>query len=317
VQHSVVSGPAVSRGFRHEALLYGTEEAFLAGAVPFLTEGIAAGEPALVVLDVRKIELLRDALGIKADGVRFADMAVVGRNPARIIPTWQDFVSRHSERPVRGIGEPIWAGRSEAELIECHWHEALLNLAFDDGPAWQLLCPYDTARLPAAVLERAHTNHPAVLEDGERAASTGYRSPAPVGVLTDPLPDPPASASELVIEQGPLARVRRFVADHAIRAGLSLGHTGDFVLASSEIAANSIRHGGGSAVLRIWQEQGALVCDIRDRGLLTYPLVGRERPPLAQERGRGLWLANQVCDLVQVRSSAEAGTVVRLHMRTD
>ena len=30
--------------------------------------------------------------------------------------------------------------------------------------------------------------------------------------------------------------------------------------------------------------------------------------------GRGVWLANQLCDLVQIRSGA-AGTVVRLHAR--
>ena len=32
--------------------------------------------------------------------------------------------------------------------------------------------------------------------------------------------------------------------------------------------------------------------------------------------GRGLWLANQLCNLVQIRSSPE-GTTVRLHMRLD
>lgn len=30
-------------------------------------------------------------------------------------------------------------------------------------------------------------------------------------------------------------------------------------------------------------------------------------------RGRGLWLANEMCDLVQIRSSAH-GTVIRVHM---
>jgi anti-sigma regulatory factor (Ser/Thr protein kinase) len=34
-------------------------------------------------------------------------------------------------------------------------------------------------------------------------------------------------------------------------------------------------------------------------------------PPLSDEGGRGLWLANQLCDLVQIRSG-ENGTVVRL-----
>jgi hypothetical protein len=37
----------------------------------------------------------------------------------------------------------------------------------------------------------------------------------------------------------------------------------------------------------------------------------RRRPRDAANGGHGMWLANQLCDLVQVRSS-RAGTVVRL-----
>jgi Histidine kinase-like ATPase domain len=56
----------------------------------------------------------------------------------------------------------------------------------------------------------------------------------------------------------------------------------------------------------------AAICEVRDRGYLDQPLAGRESPARDAEGGRGLWLANQFCDLVQIRSS-EAGTVVRLH----
>ena len=38
------------------------------------------------------------------------------------------------------------------------------------------------------------------------------------------------------------------------------------MLAVDELAANSIRHGGGRGVVRLWTEDGALVCDVRDRG---------------------------------------------------
>jgi hypothetical protein len=43
--------------------------------------------------------------------------------------------------------------------------------------------------------------------------------------------------------------------------------------------------------------------------------VGRLRPPVDSAGGRGLWLANQLCDLVQVRALDE-GNVVRLYVRT-
>ena len=61
-------------------------------------------------------------------------MAEIGANPACIIPAWRDFVDECAEagRAIRGIGEPIWADRSPAELVECQRHESLLNLAFAD-----------------------------------------------------------------------------------------------------------------------------------------------------------------------------------------
>ncbi|HKG04275.1 MAG TPA: MEDS domain-containing protein, partial [Conexibacter sp.] len=118
-----------AQGFRHEAMLYAGEQGFVKGALRFLREGVARREPALVIVSARKIALLRDALGADAAHVRFDDIADVGANPARIIPTWTAFVREADAegRPLRGIGEPISAERSPAELFECHRHESLLN----------------------------------------------------------------------------------------------------------------------------------------------------------------------------------------------
>ena len=86
------------------------------------------------------------------------------------------------------------------------------------------------------------------------------------------------------------------------------------MLLVSELVTNSVRHGGGGGVLRVWRDGDALVCEVRDGGRLGDPLAGRRRPTLEQPDGRGLWLANQLCDLVQLRSSA-GGTVVRFRTR--
>jgi len=71
--------------------------------------------------------------------------------------------------------------------------------------------------------------------------------------------------------------------------------------------------GGGGGTLRVWREPDAVVCEVRDRGFIRDPLVGRMAPPIEQYGGRGLWIVNQLCDLVQIRS-APSGTVVRVHM---
>jgi len=84
-------------------------------------------------------------------------------------------------------------------------------------------------------------------------------------------------------------------------------------MAVTELATNSIRYGGGSGTLRCWSRPGALICEVRDAGRISRPLAGRVRPREEQEGGYGLWLVNQLCDLVQVRTF-EDGSVVRVHM---
>ncbi len=164
--------------FRHTALFYSGLDDYVRRTSAFLREGIAAGEPALVVIAPEKAALLREELEADAAAVVFADMNEVGRNPARIIPAWRDFVDEHltAERPVRGIGEPIWAERSEEELVECERHESLLNLAFAGSHAWHLLCPYDVDALPEAVLDEARRNHPLLIENGAHRTNAACRS---------------------------------------------------------------------------------------------------------------------------------------------
>ena len=168
--------------FHHEAVFYDGERSDMDRLLPFLREGAAADEPMLVAVSPAKIRLLGDALGSDADRVTFVPMDELGRNPARIIPAWRAFADRAGSRPVRGIGEPVWAGRSRAELDECYLHESLLNLAFADRPSFQLLCPYDTGALPAEVLQRARQSHPCVDEHAPQRplppGADAHRGPA-------------------------------------------------------------------------------------------------------------------------------------------
>ncbi|HEX2104001.1 MAG TPA: sensor histidine kinase [Solirubrobacteraceae bacterium] len=304
--------------FRHEAVMYAGLDEFADRMSAFIRDGVAAGEPTLVVVSAEKIARLRAELGADAEGVLFADMADVGANPGRIIPAWREFVSAHATggRPLRGIGEPIHPERSACELVECHRHEALLNLAFADTRAFWLVCPYDTDALAPAVVETARRTHPSVVSGGvahDSALFDGLQAIA--APFADPLADPPAEAPRAEIGLDALGAVRRFVLAHA-SAVLSPERANDLLLAVNELATNTVRHGGGHGVLTIWREPGALICDVTDAGRIEQPLVGRVRPRPAQIGGYGLWLANQLCDLVQVRAFATGGAV-RVHMRLD
>jgi anti-sigma regulatory factor (Ser/Thr protein kinase) len=299
--------------FSHEALFYGGADGFLEGTVPFVREGLAADEPVLVAVPTDKVELLHGALNGESAGVLFADMTELGRNPARIIPAWRDFVDERPG-PVRGIGEPIWAGRSPAELTECQRHESLLNLAFADSRLLRrLLCPYDVAGLDPGVIDEARRSHPVVWEGGERRNSDAYSDPDPTLEGDQELPAPPQEPRRVSFARDDVSTMRHHVAHRAREAGLPKQRAADLVLATSEAATNSVRHGGGGGTLAVWEEPGALVCEVRDRGRIEDPLVGRARPAPDVPSGRGLWLLNQLCDLVELRSPP-TGCVVRFRM---
>jgi anti-sigma regulatory factor (Ser/Thr protein kinase) len=303
--------------FAHEALLYAGDDGFVDGTMPFVLDGVAAGEPILLVLSAAKIERIRGELNGDGDHILFADMDEVGANPARIIPAWRRFLDEQTAagRPARGVGEPIGADRRPDELVECQRHESLLNLAFADAPTFRLLCPYDVDALDDGVIAEALRSHPYVVEDGVRRTSPRYRGlPAIAGPFAEPLPAPPASVQEVSFEAESLATVRRLLASRAADAGLSAARTNDLVLAVNEIATNSVRHGGGTGTLRVWAGTRWLVCEVEDRGRIGDPMVGREEPMPDRPDGRGLWIANHVCELVQVRTFG-ARSVVRLHMR--
>lgn len=300
--------------FHHEVFFYSDGEEFLTGTVPYLRRAIEAGDPALVAVGPAGTEALRAELGGDAAAVRFLDMETVGRNPARIIPLWRDFVDEHggSSRPLRGIGEPVWPGRSPHELDECRRHERLLNVAFDGVPAWSLLCPYDVRRLADEELAAAARCHPFVSGAGGPAlASAGDGST--VGIFSGTLSPRPEGAAVLRFECSALAEARALVGREAELAGVGPQRASDLVTAASELAANSVAHGGGRGTIWVWHQAGELVVEVGDAGLIEEPLVGRRRPQPTQDGGRGLWIANLLCDLVQIRSSGE-GTVVRLRM---
>jgi anti-sigma regulatory factor (Ser/Thr protein kinase) len=298
--------------FSHEALFYSGEDEFLAGVLPFIRDAVAVDEPMLIALHDAKIQRIRAELNGEGEALQFADMEQLGRNPACIIPAWRDFVGENEGRVIRGVGEPIWPGRSDAELVECHQHESLLNLAFDGRPGFRLLCPYDAAGLDADVLEEAQHTHPVIADGHACRASDVYVAPAEQGLLDDELPAPTTPPHEFRFGREDLRDVRRFVTEQA-GSVLSGGHASDLTLAVSELATNSVLHAGGGGMVRVWREDTAIVCEVSDRGSIEEPLVGRERPSATWASGRGLWLVNQLCDLVQMRS-LPAGNVVRVRM---
>ena len=152
-------------------------------------------------------------------------------------------------------------------------------------------------------------------------AKTAQRASAAQEALTGPprrpsggapLPPPPPGAMSYRYTTD-LAAVRAVVYRYAIAAGLPESRAIDLVLAVSEVAANTVRHAKSPGSLKIWYDSEEIVCQIQDEGTIADPLAGRRQPSLEAMGGHGLWIVNQVCDEVEMRSD-ETGTTIRLHM---
>ncbi|MDQ4085757.1 MAG: MEDS domain-containing protein [Actinomycetota bacterium] len=305
--------PEAAPGLRHEAMLYADDRQYADQLVRFLDAGLAAGEPAFVAVPGPHVRVLRDALDSRADRVRFADMSRLGRNPGRIIPAIRDFLDEHAGRRTRFVGEPIWSGRTSAEVAEATRHEALINLAFADYDT-HIVCPYDVERLGHDVLADAGRTHPTISAPGRRSDSAAWTDPLQLcEARAWPLKPPPPAAevSEQVFSD--LFSLRAPVTRAARSAGLDDAGGDTLLLAVTELCTNTLRHAPGAGMLRIWTEGPDVVCEVEDGGTIADPLAGRHRAPADAETGRGLFLVNQLCDLVQLRSDAH-GTTVRVRV---
>ena len=280
--------------------------------MPFITDGLEAGEPVMVAVSALHTKWLRDAVDGQAD-VEFVDIEELGQNPAQIIPAWQQFLNTRSGRfrPVRGIGEPIWPGRRPEELVECQLHEAMLNIAIDPETPFWLICSYDAVTLSPAVVEEAHRSHPVIVDAASYHGSAHYTGRAHVEEMFA------AELSELVGQ--PIATV--FTAHNVSRlytyiklelyvAGLPIEAAGDLAAATQHLALNSLQRGAAEVTVQMWSQPHALICEVVDDTVIDDVLLG-QRVPVDDEHA-GLWRANQLCNLVQMRSSA-AGTTVRVH----
>jgi anti-sigma regulatory factor (Ser/Thr protein kinase) len=276
--------------FAHPALFYSDEESYIDGTVPFVVEGLANAEAVAIAVPNTKLTLLKEALSRYAHLVTFIDLSETGRNPGRIIPELRVFADQH-RGPVRIISEPVWNHRTEVEYPACALHEALVNYAFS-GRNLSILCPYDITGLGHRPSDHFH--------------------PARVVVAAHSLPlHTPEHAASTSIAAGAMAAVRAFAREQAVKHGLAQDRVDDFALAVTELATNSVRHGGGESTVRVWAESENIVCQVNDNGHITDVLAGRTPVHANEPGGRGLLLVNRLADLVRTQTTS-SGTAIQV-----
>jgi len=299
--------------FRHWACVYDNDQQFLQTVVPFLAEGLAAGDPVLAVTTPANLELITAALGPRGGEVDYAESAFFGRRPAQRVAAFYRYWKNHADgsgRAVRILAEPVWAGRSAREIAAWTRMESALNVVL--APARiSMICPYDTRTLGPDIVTGAMRTHPAQITGSRLTPSPDFTDPAEFARSCDtgPLPEPPDDAPAFPFD-GDLRGLRRFIADRAAAYGVTGDRADILVLAVSEVGAYLKNQGPGTAAVRTWEQPGAVVCDFRQPGLrISDPFLGLRPARLEPSAGDGLWLANQICDWLEIRSGAAGGTI--------
>jgi transcriptional regulator with XRE-family HTH domain len=163
----------------HRLLTYGSDEEYLAAAIPFLADGAERSDPLLVVTTKDQTQLVRDSLGERADRVVFADSADWYRSPATAMQGYLTFVNEQlgaGAAWIRVLAEIAPESRSEAEIPAWTRYESFVNIAFASAPA-TVICTYDDRSWPEEVIADARRTHPEVVDGADATANGDYRGP--------------------------------------------------------------------------------------------------------------------------------------------
>jgi anti-sigma regulatory factor (Ser/Thr protein kinase) len=121
------------------------------------------------------------------------------------------------------------------------------------------------------------------------------------------------SAGSAVLDQAfdrdSLYALRSAVAAHASAVGLPRQRVYDVVAAAHELAANAVRHGAGHGQLRLWADGRSLYLQVSDDGPAEQDDARPEAAEWNREHAHGLWIIDQVADLVGLDRDP-AGTTV-------
>jgi anti-sigma regulatory factor (Ser/Thr protein kinase) len=299
-------------GFVHEALIYRGEAEFDAAMHAFLQEAAAAGDPVMIALPGPRLRYVREALATPLAEARLEDAEQVGRNPSRLLSMIEEWVESHDGH-ARVMSEVVWPGRSHAEAVEALRNHALVNHALA-GSGATIMSSFDAEHLDADILAGVEMAHPTVVEGGQRRPGNAYADPLGSAFGERwPLQDPTGPVSEHPLN-GSLNELRRAIAEDPTLGSLSAGRRSDLIFAINEAATNAVRHGNVKCMTRIWHEGGEIVTEVSAASEMADVMAGRHRPPADALEGRGMWLINELCDLVELRSGT-AGTTLRMHVR--
>jgi anti-sigma regulatory factor (Ser/Thr protein kinase) len=294
-----------SAPLRHHALVYESDDEYVAATAGFLKEGLDAGEAAIVANTRDGLAMMRDALGADAERVAFVDVSAVYTRPAHTVARYYGtFLEQlRDSSSVRAVANGQF-GATPEEWREWMAYEAITNVAYSHLPVW-VVCAYDAARLPDPVIDLARRTHPEVLA-GDWHASDRFEDPMSLVRSLTPEPEPLPQlrsfrASDLEDFRERLAGELR---DERVPEAKAL----EMLVAGTEVADNALIHGGGIDEVRAGRADGRFVCEVIDRGSgFDDPVAGYRAP--REGVGTGLWVARQLAWRLETFQSPKGFTV--------
>jgi anti-sigma regulatory factor (Ser/Thr protein kinase) len=302
---------------QHAAAFHSSTDELLDMLLPLVTAGLGSGAPVVVAVNPATEAALYDALGSPPglilapqpdgpDGESGQTLAARRARELRELTTATgrpiSVLNEHTAR-LDGVDGTFWT-----EL------DAALNIALAELPV-TLTCFYPELPLHREVLDGALRNHPLLMVDGELRHNPDHRAPRAV-LAEQPAPAPALLGPpdvELEFGTWQLHEVRNTVEDALIAANCPRERAEDVVLAVNEVATNAVEHGEAGAVLMVWlgEDSREVIFEVHDSGSLADPLPGLQAPHSSNPRGRGIWIARQLCDSLHVWAD-DSGTHVRM-----
>jgi anti-sigma regulatory factor (Ser/Thr protein kinase) len=291
---------------RHSALVYESQDDYVARSVAFLREGLQAGEGAVVAHTRPGLAVTREALGPDAASVTFVDVSRAYTRPARTLAAYHAVYAEQLRRTpsLRAVAD-VQIGPDPGEWDLWTGYEAVFNDSFGHLPAW-VLCTYNLNSLPDPVLEAVWRTHPEVVVGDTWHTSDRYEDADRLLRAITPAPAPLAGLRSIGFGRD-VGEFRERLARELLADGVPDPKVLDMLVAATEVAANAIRHGGGVRDVRVGPAAGRFTCEIVDPGGgFDDPTAGYLAPRAGL--GAGLWIARQLTWHIEFFRSPEGFT---------
>lgn len=295
--------------FRHDLVLHDGPDELVELMAPFLREGAAAGERAIVLGQAGFVDVLLAAASDVPDVLALREEEAE-RFAGRDLHRAQQLLARLDREGTRVRIVNQMPAADPEQWREWRRYEAAANVVLAPYRAWGK-CAHDARRLDDAMLADLRATH-GHIETSRSSGPNPDVDDAWAGTFLDVPPHPADAANPtLALVDPSAAEARRAVRDLAIRAGLPATAQEAAILATSEAVENAWTHGRPPVVLRGWlDEPGRVTVAVSDTGPGPHPLVGLvpQHTGGGFDRG-GMWMVQVLVRDVHHRTGPDGYTV--------